>query len=398
MKNKILQYTAAAMSAISLLFSGCCIPMIEFEPLEFEFSMSGKTTSAPETTHEQSYSHSEYPGSSEYSVPVTSDSAVMIYDALVEGLRNEDDMIKLDTTVDFEDVSLAMNMVIWYHPELFWLSGYEAVTYRSSSEITVKYLEGTEKGTLPTMRRELDAAADRIISMIPPGSDTFEKIVFVHDYLVSNTDYDMSGAAATVTGGNGLYGTAYGCLVQGDAVCQGYALGFMYIMQKLGIDCGIIGGECDRGSHAWNYVEVNGTKYWIDVTWDDPSYGEVGDASIGTVSHSYCLVNDELLLRTRNITYDERNVPVCRSMTDNYFFRNNAYFYSYDKDAVKAVLDAGASERSAEMMFSSREVLDEAVELLLKKGDIWRICDNLSSSDTITYSIDDDMYVLKLEY
>ena len=100
------------------------------------------------------------------------------------------------------------------------------------------------------------------------GQNDFEKIKQVHDWLIDNIEYDTRLEA------NEPY-SIYGALVEGRAVCEGYARSFKYILDELGIPCVLVSGtgtnsNGETESHAWNYVQLNGEWYAIDVTWDDP--------------------------------------------------------------------------------------------------------------------------------
>lgn len=315
-----------------------------------------------------------------------------VYQELVNAMRNYQDTITINADADFDDVDLAVTNIIRRDPELFWISGYDVASDGKKTEIVLKILDSLSVDDRIRMQRELDDAASRIIAMLPATGDEFDKVVFVHDYIIDHTDYDDIAAMSTAMD---IEGTAYGCLVQGEAVCQGYAEAFLYIMNKLGIKCGIVSGNTADGNHAWNYVYVNGGCYWIDLTWDDPSGDTYGERYL---SHTYCLINDDLLLRTRDIDYSSGEVPVCNSMIYNYFVRKNAFFYTYDKALAGEVVTAGASGRSAEMMFASKESLDEAVDCLFRKGEIWELNDVISHDDKITYSAEDNMYVLRFSY
>lgn len=76
----------------------------------------------------------------------------------------------------------------------------------------------------------LETATDEIIAMVNLSWNDLTKIIFIHDYLTSTVYYD-----ATLT----KY-SAYNLLVEGTAVCQGYAEAFWYLMYKLGIDCKVV--------------------------------------------------------------------------------------------------------------------------------------------------------------
>ena len=99
-------------------------------------------------------------------------------------------------------------------------------------------------------------------------SDTYENVKMVHDYLIDNIEYD------TTISKENIY-NIYGALVNKEAVCEGYARSFKYLMDELNIPCTIVIGEATNSkgeteNHAWNYVQIEGTWYAIDTTWDDP--------------------------------------------------------------------------------------------------------------------------------
>lgn len=93
-------------------------------------------------------------------------------------------------------------------------------------------------------------------------------IKMVHDYLVDNTIYDTSLSKPNIY-------NMYGALINKEAVCEGYARAFKYIMDGMNIPCVLAIGQGTNSkgqteNHAWNYIEVNGAWYAIDCTWDDP--------------------------------------------------------------------------------------------------------------------------------
>jgi hypothetical protein len=118
-----------------------------------------------------------------------------------------------------------------------------------------------------------------------------EKVKAVHDWLVKNVKYDYD---------NYLSGTipysSYrieGAMLEGKAVCQGYAEAFELFMNVLGIPCELISGTGNNGSgtwvnHAWNKVYLDGRWYYIDTTWDDP----VPDSGNSVYWYKYYLVTD----------------------------------------------------------------------------------------------------------
>ena len=96
--------------------------------------------------------------------------------------------------------------------------------------------------------------------------DDYHKIKTIHDYIVNNTAYKDDGT-------NQCH-SAYSALIQGYAVCQGYAGLFQRLCKEVGIETRYITGYAGE-AHAWNIVKLDNQWYNVDVTWDDPIGGSL---------------------------------------------------------------------------------------------------------------------------
>ena len=108
------------------------------------------------------------------------------------------------------------------------------------------------------------------------GMSDLQKARALHDYLVQHMTYDYTFSNYD----------AYGALVEGTAVCEGYSLAYAALLQRAGIEFDFC--ESEDMNHMWNYVKIDGEWYHVDVTWDDPYPDHEG-----SVSHQYFLVSDE---------------------------------------------------------------------------------------------------------
>ncbi len=311
-----------------------------------------------------------------------------VYNGIVQSLEDMTMVSEYKKILDSDTVSGIIEKIRSEHPEFFWIEGSVITTMGEKSEIKINIIENLSAEDIEHMSAELVSCADALISSMPSGLDNYGKVVFVHDYIVNHTTYDTAGAESDE---NGLFGTAYGCLVQGKAICQGYSEAFQYIMKRLGIECGVCRGDTARGRHAWNYVNLNEKYYWLDVTWDDPV--PENDAP-ETLSHTYCLIDDERMFRTRNADSDLNFIPKCYSMDNNYFVRNGTYIAYYSDEEISAVLDRYAEAGEVEIMFADESSYSEAVSRLFGEGDIWNFID----SEEVTYTNDDVMCILKIKY
>lgn len=96
----------------------------------------------------------------------------------------------------------------------------------------------------------------------------YEKIKYLHNWLVDNLSYDTSYTGRNIH-------NVYGALKNTKVVCEGYARTFKYLLDGLGIPCVLVSGTATNSngeteSHAWNYVQLEEKWYAVDVTWDDP--------------------------------------------------------------------------------------------------------------------------------
>lgn len=363
-KKYIMRAAAlAAAAAVCVMMTGC---------------MSGGITAPVSTSNPQT------------KTSYTSDE---VFEKLSAALSEYNNDTEFDAVLSQEAVDGAVDKVCHFYPDYFWLNGYTVTTNKDSTSVSFMTLNDYSADELRTMHEELIRAADKITAQVPAGSDDYSKALFVHDYIVNNTRYASEKLGLSY---NGLWGTAYGCLVDGSAVCQGYAEAFSLIMQKLGIECGVCAGQSDRGSHAWNYIKTDGKYYWVDLTWDDPEAESSGD--FGKLRHNYFMMDDELLLRTRTLNERQYYVPVCDSLDRNYFVMNNAYLNGYFPTEVGRVLAENADEGVAEIMFADETSFRSAVDGLFGNDEIWELSGYTELGYSLNYSCDETMYVLHITY
>ncbi len=154
-----------------------------------------------------------------------------------------------------------------------------------------------------------DTAVEDALSGINSSMTDLQKAIHLHDYLVINCKYNTS-SSLTKEAFN-----AYGAMVKGTAVCQGYALAYKYLLEKAGIASYMV--TSDTMDHAWNMVKLDGKYYHVDVTFDDPLADRVGyvrhrnmflsDAGIAEKSHEDWVVtykNTKVNYAATSTTYD----------------------------------------------------------------------------------------------
>lgn len=93
------------------------------------------------------------------------------------------------------------------------------------------------------------------------GSSDYEKVCAVYDYICANVSYDYDNLYDNTYL---LKHTAYAAIMNGKAVCQGYAALMYRMLMQVGVGCRLIPND----SHGWNIVRIDGLYYNVDSTWD----------------------------------------------------------------------------------------------------------------------------------
>ena len=315
----------------------------------------------------------------------------MLYDALSQYQES----ICLDIPVDPDELAEVMNQLERDHPEIFWINGYSMQYNSRSAEITFQIIDQYTPDQLRKMADELERTVQEILRNIDQNASDYEKILQVHDYLVEITEYDSVSAAALSNQKN-ISNSAYGCLIHHKAVCQGYAQAFQLLLNRLGIECGICSGVARNEPHAWNYVLLNQNYYWVDVTWDDPVKNtEESKFPDDWVHHNYFLLDDAMLNRSRSFGDENLFIPVCDSLEENYFVRNQNYLDSYEFEEINRRLTENSSSGRLEVMFCTEEAYQACLQDLFYESHIWDMDLFLEKGGQIHYQQDPDLYILR---
>lgn len=159
---------------------------------------------------------------------------------------------------------------------------------------------------------ELDAAVQAALSYASSASNSLEKALLLHNYLVINTEYDYSYSRYS----------AYNALVDHSAVCQGYSEAYVLLCNSVGIECKIVISR--SMNHAWNIVNIDGSWYHVDCTWDDPKFTYNG-VIIKMLYYKYFMKSDSGL-PSNHYGWTGGN---CTNSTYNNAFWNDVYGQMY---------------------------------------------------------------------
>lgn len=185
-----------------------------------------------------------------------------------------------------------------------------------SAKMNINFKYDDTKDNLIKKNDEVNEKVTSIVSSITNSSmKDYEKELVLHDYVVNNAKYDQRANTNIKSMPADSY-TAYGILINGVGVCQGYADAMYRLLTAAGIKNTMVIGDANNGSgwvgHAWNIVEIQGMYYQLDTTWDDP----VTDDGSNILSHSYFNVTDAKL--SKDHRWDTSQYPKCTSTIYDY--------------------------------------------------------------------------------
>ena len=148
---------------------------------------------------------------------------------------------------------------------------------RSGSRYTHNVSIYPEHYTTAEQEKQVAEAVNEIIESFGFDESTtdHEKVRAVYDFVRDHTDFDE---VHEKNENYHLKVTAFGALIYGRAVCQGYSVLMYRLLREVGIDARVITGTAQYPDgeefHAWNIVRIDGEYYNIDVTWDDQEDSE----------------------------------------------------------------------------------------------------------------------------
>ncbi len=192
--------------------------------------------------------------------------------------------------------SQANNLAMYIYkdmPEAFHVTnlGY---TYRISTDllVTLNVTYGTTKSEYKSLLNQCDAVADEMTEGLDaPGLTEVDKALILHDRLAVYNEYELSISKEYIY-------EMVGVFVNRTAVCEGYAQAYAYLLDRVGIRNYYCRSQLIK--HGWNIVYLDGVKYHVDVTWDDPT-----NDRLGRVNHKNFLRSSAGMLNTGHHVEDD---------------------------------------------------------------------------------------------
>ena len=172
--------------------------------------------------------------------------------------------------------------------------------------------------TTAAQEEVMDAAVEQVVQQLGLNVLSDEgKVCRIYEYITEHVSYDHAG----LNDENDLLKySAYGALIEGSSVCQGYASLFYRLALECGVDARVISGlgvtGTSQGRHAWNIVKLNDRYYNLDATWD-------AERAIHGVDYAYFLKSGSNFTdHIRDPQYDDSTFHTLYPMAAEDYDRN----------------------------------------------------------------------------
>ena len=116
----------------------------------------------------------------------------------------------------------------------------------------------------------MEKYVSEVLSVVNPRMTESQKVKALYEKYHSTMKY----------GRGSEIGNAVGALTNQVAICGGYSFGFLYILQRAGLEAIYMTGDTSVGYHAWNYVNVDDQWYMVDSTWGGNNWLLKGQSSL----------------------------------------------------------------------------------------------------------------------
>lgn len=221
------------------------------------------------------------------------------------------------------EIGLCLSLLANDCPEIFWMSRRYSYWYEGNDTVVqlYAYVSGNR---CERMLNQVKEVVDGVIESLPPGLTELQREQQIYQWLAAHCTYDRD---VNQVADNWRSYAAVGSLLDGKAVCEGYARALQLLLSQAGITCRSVTGTAEGGGHMWNMVKLGDDWVHVDLTWDDSGdegplyrYFNLPDTILQqthTLSPDYTKLSEEELDENDGLL--NAPVPVCNEDTYTYY-------------------------------------------------------------------------------
>lgn len=316
----------------------------------------------------------EYYGRYALSLEKNAEALLYAYDKITECVENSYSEISVyngKDNISLDEFKMVIDVYRRDRGDHFWLDNGYSYRYSGNTILSYhpKYIMSGK--TLESAKKNFENATRDMLSHVNDSMSDFQKALILHDLLAERITYTSSANAHN----------SYGALVEGKAVCEGYAESYQYLLQRAGIQSFLAIGRGNNAAHAWNYVLIDGKYYQTDLTWNDQKI----------TYHAYFNQTTEVFLKDHSYTSVKYKLPECTATDAMYFnVKGGVIRAPYTLEKVAAAIKNSVTGTHLYLPDGSAEFRKWL------KTNIWSVQDELGFENWYSYNlsyIGDEVYL-----
>lgn len=216
--------------------------------------------------------------------------------------------------------------------------------------------------------------------------------MWFHNYIVRNCEYNCEAINDNVNI-NSAYSNE-GEFLEGKAVCQGIAMAYRCLCNKIGVEAivargnSLKPGDKNYERHAWNIVKVGDAAIHVDITWDMCLTKDKEP-----IRYDYYFLPDIEMMRDHQYV----KYPICRNREISMFHYTHTFFNSIEelKDYIDTEeKDINKKEFFLQFKMKNRKESKNEVRSILSDYIIAKV----NKSFTYSYSINEAQSVFMFHF
>lgn len=290
-----------------------------------------------------------------------------LYCLLYNGIVQMDENIPIPEYIDYDIVNRIFRYMMYDHPEIFWISGYQMVEIKNQMILYPEFSISPQNIDYYNEKcKKFVSGAEQAVGK---EQDAYKIALLLYEFMIKNIHYVHSADDQNMIS----------AVLTRRAVCTGFVKTYQYLLNQYGIESVAVTGFTREGiAHMWNLVKIDGRYYYTDVT-----YGQVNSTDTETNYDLFNVTTEEI---EKIYEFEAGQIlEPCISEEANFFVKNGSVYEKMDKGKLKSQFAKGLP---VTIKCSSEELYQEMIRYLIKEKHIY---DYLPEQQDINYRTNDEL-------
>lgn len=332
-----------------------------------------------------------------------SENAKIIYKGLYKAIKQLQEVAIIPGKIKNEELSSVLYAIRYDNPELYYFNWIEYYLLREN-EVEIKLIYTYPVKTLPGRNKYIQELIDSSLEIYKKRkiTDAFNTSLWIHNHIAHLVTYDEdSYEGKSEKRRHADAHSIAGVFCRKTAVCEGIALAYKLLCDKLGIYCIVAVGEANsspsdelgnNNGHAWNIIRLGDKYAHVDVTWN-----MCLSRGCKKTRYDYFGVSDRMI----KSNHRWEKYPMCVEGSGLTYFEQKKCVISNIKE-LNIMLDNAVSSKTESLYFQIKKeggkeiISNEAVRDTVKKKVFSR--KSKCKEYTITHNEDLGIYLYLLNY